>query len=289
MALSEDPSVPGASVPIGAALLRHPMGIAGALILVIVTAAALLAPWITSVDPAAIDYTAIRQPPSANYLFGTDEIGRSIYARTVWGARVALVIVLGSVGAAAVVGTALGLVAGHFGGWVDTVVMRVMDTLLAFPTLVLALSIVAILGPSLTNAVIAIALANMPGFARLARGAVLSLRESEFVLAARVLGAGHVRTMLRHLLPNILAQVTVFASLTASAALITESGLSFLGLGVRPPTPSWGQMVAIGMDYWTSWWISFFPGAAIFVTVLGFNLLGDALRDINDPRLKGTR
>ncbi len=262
----------------------HPMGLLGGGILLLLALVALLAPLITTVGPAEIDYTAILQPPSANYIFGTDEIGRSVYSRTVYGARIALFIVVASVGLALIVGTLIGLISGYTGGRTDTVVMRIMDAVLAFPTLVLALAIVAIMGPSLINALIAIAIVSIPSFARLARGSVLVVRELDYVKAARVLGASRARIMFLHIAPNIMPNVIVFASLTASAALITESGLSFLGLGVQPPTPSWGYMVAIGMNYWTSWWMSFFPGLSIFLTVLGFNLFGDALRDVLDPR-----
>lgn len=242
----------------------HPMGLLGGGILLLLALVALLAPLITTVGPAEIDYTAILQPPSANYIFGTDEIGRSVYSRTVYGARIALFIVVASVGLALIVGTLIGLISGYTGGRTDTVVMRIMDAVLAFPTLVLALAIVAIMGPSLINALIAIAIVSIPSFARLARGSVLVVRELDYVKAARVLGASRARIMFLHIAPNIMPNVIVFASLTASAALITESGLSFLGLGVQPPTPSWGYMVAIGMNYWTSWWMSFFPGLSIF-------------------------
>ena len=267
-------------------LLRNPMGVAGLAILSTLLGLAVLAPWILSADPAAIDYGAILQPPGGNYLFGTDEIGRSILARIVYGARVTVQIVSLSIGGALVLGAAIGLVAGYFGGWVDALLMRMMDALLAFPTLVLALGIIAILGPDLVNATLAIAIVNVPSFARLVRGSVLVVREQDYVHAARALGASPVRIMRRHLLPNVMGNVIVFASLRASTTLITESALSFLGLGVQPPTPSWGYMIAIGMQYWESWWLSFFPGLAIFVTVLGLNLFGDALRDVLDPRLR---
>lgn len=271
------------------AFAAHPMGLLGGVLLTVVALAALLAPVITTVGPTEIDYGAILQPPSASYVFGTDEIGRSVYSRTVFGAQIAMVIVLASVGLALILGTLIGLVSGFFGGRTDTIVMRMMDALLAFPTLVLALAIVAIMGPSFLNALIAIALVSIPSFARLARGSVLVVRELDYVRAAQVLGASRARIMFLHIAPNIMPNVIVFGSLTASSAMITESGLSFLGLGVQPPTPSWGYMVAIGMNYWTSWWLSFFPGLAIFLTVLGFNLFGDALRDVLDPRHAGNR
>jgi peptide/nickel transport system permease protein len=271
------------------ALFRHRLGQIGLTILAVVLFAAVFAPWISPHDPAAIDYASILMPPNGQYWLGTDEIGRDILSRIILGARVSVQVVIGSIGGALVVGTVIGLVSGFVGGRLDAVLMRIMDALLAFPTLVLALGIIAVLGPDLLNATLAIAIVNIPSFARLVRGAVLVVREQDYVQAARALGASPIRIMRLHLLPNVLGNVIVFTSLRASTALITESALSFLGLGVQPPTPSWGYMIAIGMDYWSSWWMSFFPGLAIFLTVLGLNLLGDGLRDVLDPRLSRSR
>lgn len=270
-------------------LWQHPLGRVGALLLSVLILCALLAPLIAPYDPAGVDYEAILSPPNRAHWLGTDEIGRDVLSRILFGARISLQVVVVSIGGAMIVGSVIGLVSGFAGGRIDGVIMRIMDGLLAFPMLVLALAIVAVLGPDLLNAMIAIAIVNIPGFARLVRGEVLVVRELEYVQAARVLGASRVRLMARHIWPNVSGNVIVYASLKASAALITESALSFLGLGVQPPTPSWGQMVAIGMDYFQSWWISFFPGLAIFLTVLALNFLGDGLRDVLDPRLSGRR
>jgi len=270
-------------------LARHRLGQVGIAIAILLLAVAIFSPWIAPYDPAAIDWNAILMPPSAKYWFGTDEIGRDIFSRILWGARVSVYIVVLSIVIAMVLGSAIGLVASYVGGWLDGLLMRIMDGLLAFPMLVLALGIITVLGPDLNNAVIAIALVNVPSFARLVRGVGLTIRNQEYIAAASTYGASPLRIMLRHFLPNASGQIIVFASLKASTALITESALSFLGLGVQPPTPSWGTMMAIGLDYLNYWWMSVFPGLAIFITVLGLNFLGDAVRDVMDPRLQGSR
>jgi len=267
-------------------LLRHRLGRIGLVISMIVAFAATFSPWVAPFDPAGIDYEAILSPPDAKYWLGTDEIGRDILSRIVDGARVSIQVVFLAIALAFVAGSLIGLASGYFGGLVDDVVMRIMDGLLAFPILVLALAIVAVLGPDLTNAMIAIAIVNVPGFARLVRGQVLSIRELEFVQAARALGASDIRIMLRHILPSVIGNVIVYASLRASTALITESSLSFLGLGAQPPTPTWGGMLATGMQYWDAWWMSVFPGLAIFLSALALNFLGDGLRDALDSRLQ---
>lgn len=269
-------------------LFEHRLGRVGLAISGLVLAVAIFAPWIAPYDPAAIDWNAILMPPSAQYWFGTDEIGRDIFSRILWGARVSVHIVVLSIVIAMVIGSAIGLLASYLGGWVDGLLMRIMDGLLAFPMLVLALGIIAVLGPDLNNAVIAIALVNVPSFARLVRGVGLTIRNQEYIAAATTYGAPGVRIMLRHFLPNSSGQIIVFASLKASTALITESALSFLGLGVQPPTASWGTMMAVGLDYLGYWWMSIFPGLAIFITILGLNFLGDAVRDVMDPRLRGS-
>lgn len=263
---------------------RHRLGRVGCVALIALAAAALGADWLAPHDPNAINYDAILAPPDRRFLLGTDELGRDILSRVLFGARVSLQVVLAAVTASLVVGAAIGLVAGYFGGWVDDLLMRVMDGLMAFPALVLALAIVAVLGPDLVNAMIAIAVVNTPGFARLVRGETLVVRGLDYVQAARAMGAGPARILARHVWPSVSGNVLVYASLKASAALITESALSFLGLGVQPPTPSWGYMLAVGMQYADAWWLSVFPGLAIFVTVLGLNLIGDAARDVIDPR-----
>lgn len=264
--------------------LQHRLGVIGSVVLLAVLILAIFPSQIANFGPTRIVAQAL-QPPSATHWFGTDEIGRDIFSRVVFGARVSLQIVLLSVLGATVAGTFLGLVAGYLGGWADTIIMRFMDALLAFPFLIFALAIVAMLGPEIENAILAIAIAKSPGFARLVRSEVLSLRSRDFIKAAQIFGASDARIIFRHLLPNVTGNLIVYASLSGSTALITESSLSFLGLGVRPPTPSWGYMIAVGMDYWQFWWMSVFPGLAIFLTVLAMNFLGDAIRDATDSRL----
>lgn len=263
---------------------KHHLGMIGLCFLIIVTIAAIFAPYLAPYLPTQILSRAL-QPPSAAHWFGTDEIGRDIFSRIVWGSRISLQVVGYSVAGALLAGVVIGLVSGYLGGWIDTVLMRMMDAILAFPFLIFALAVVAILGPSVTNSAIAIAIAKAPGFARVVRSEVLSLRNRQFVKAAIVLGASDARIIRRHLWPNVTGNLMIYASLSGSTALITESSLSFLGLGVPPPTPSWGYMIAVGMDNWQFWWMSVFPGFAIFFTVLAFNFVGDALRDAADSRL----
>jgi peptide/nickel transport system permease protein len=247
--------------------------------------AGILAPWIAPYSPLDIDPENFVGAPSAKHWFGTDEIGRDILSRVLHGATVSLQVVVLAIGLALVAGSALGLVSGWLGGAWDSAIMRTMDALLAFPLLVLALAIVAVLGPDLMNAMLAIAVTKTPGFARLVRGEVLALKNVEYVKAARAAGSTDFRILTRHIWPNVSGNVIVYGSLSASQALITESALSFLGLGAQPPTPSWGYMIATGIQYHQAWWISFFPGLAIFLTVLAFNFLGDAVRDALDSRL----
>ena len=260
-------------------------GAAALAILSVVLGTALLAPWIAPWSPIDVDVERMTEGPSWIHPFGTDEIGRDILSRIMFGAGVSLQVVALSVGLAMAAGSAIGLVSGWFGGWADAAIMRTMDALLAFPLLVLALTIVAILGPDLMNVMLAIAVTKTPGFARLVRSEVLGLRQVDFVKAARAAGASDLRILARHVWPNVSGNVIVYGSLAASQALITESALSFLGLGAQPPEPSWGYMVATGMEYVSSWWMSVFPGLAIFLTVLAFNFLGDAARDALDSRL----
>jgi len=267
-------------------LWRHKLGKFGVFIISGIIFAAVLAPVVSPHDPTHVYYEAVLVPPSTQFPFGTDEIGRCILSRTIYGARVSLQIVFVAIVISLFVGSMIGLVAGYFGGWVDDVLMRIMEGLLSFPMIVLALAIIAVLGPSLSNAMIALAIVNTPGFARLIRGQVLSVKEMDYVLAARALGVSDFRIMWRHIWPSVGGNAIVYASLRGSAALITESALSFLGLGVQPPTPAWGYMVAVGMNYWSEWWMSFFPGLAIFFAVLGLNFFGDALRDAMDAKLQ---
>lgn len=266
-------------------LWRHVLGRIALCILAVAAIAATGAQWLAPHEPNIIDYDAILSPPNLTYLLGTDELGRDILSRILYGAQVSLQVVAVSLSVALVVGCIIGMIAGYYRGWVDDILMRIMDGLLAFPGLILALAIVAVLGPDLVNAMIAISIVNIPGFARLVRGQVLSVREQDFVQAAETLGASDARIMLKHVWPAVSGNVLVYASLKGSTSLITESALSFLGLGVQPPTPSWGQMLAIGMKYTDAWWMSIFPGLAIFLVVIALNFFGDAARDVLDPKL----
>jgi peptide/nickel transport system permease protein len=259
-------------------------------VLVLVVFAAIFANVVSPADPLYQDYRSPLQSPSLSHPFGTDNLGRDILSRVIHGARISVSVGLLAVGLAAIVGVPLGLIAAYAGGLVDDVLMRIMDALMAFPALVLALGITAALGPSLTNVMIAIGLVYMPAFARLVRAEGLSVREREFVIAARTIGARPSRLIARHIWPNVAAPIIVLASLRVATAIITEAGLSFLGAGVPPPTPSWGSMLRTSYQYTeTAPWMAIFPGLAIFVTVLATNLFGDALRTALDPRLRGSR
>ena len=275
------------AVPEGALwrALRRPgarIGLGIAALLVVLTVAA---PWIAPYDPYDQDLSNALSPPSADHLFGADQYGRDILSRVIYGTRTALIAIIVADGLAVVVGGAFGLVAGFAGGQVDTAVMRLTDVLLAFPYLLLALIIVAALGPSLTNSILAIGIIYTPQYARLMRGQVLAVQDADFVWAARSVGARPLRVMLRHVLPNSLSPVVVMATLQSGSVVVETAGLSFLGLGAQPPSPDWGALLADGHSYFlTAWWIATFPGLAIFVVVLGFNLVGDALRAQLDPR-----
>jgi len=261
-------------------------GISGGILFGLILFGAVFSPWLTPYDYTALDLISIMQGPNGAHFFGTDELGRDILSRVLEGARVSLYVAAASVVFSLVIGSAIGLVAGWIGGVFEKTVMRLMDAMLAFPLIVMALAIVAVLGPSMENAIIAIGITKIPHFARLMRGEVLVLKELDYVRAARVLGAGNTRILLRHILPNSVGPVLVYSSIAASQAIMTEASLSFLGLGVQPPTPSWGGMVSIGMQNFQFWWMSFYPGLAIFLAVLSFNLLGDAVRDALDARLQ---
>jgi peptide/nickel transport system permease protein len=261
------------------------IGLAIALLFLVLTVAA---SWIAPYDPFDQDLSSALSPPSAEHLFGADQYGRDVLSRVMYGTRTALVAIVVAGGLALTVGGALGLIAGFVGGAVDAVIMRIVDVLLAFPYLLLALIIVAALGPSLTNSIIAIGIIYTPQYARLMRGQVLAIQNAEFVWAARSVGATRRRIMLRHVLPNSFSPVAVMATLQAGSVVVETAGLSFLGLGAQPPSPDWGALLADGHSYFLSaWWIATFPGLAIFLVVLGFNLIGDALRDQLDPRRTG--
>lgn len=265
-------------------LLGNPVSAAGLGVLAILVVLALAGPVVAPYGPNDVDVTRTLQPPSGAHWFGTDDLGRDVLSRVVLAARVSLQVSLVSVSIALVVGVLLGLLAGYFRGWADAVVMRVVDVLFAFPVMLLAIAIVAVLGPGLTTAMVAIGVVFVPVFARVTRASVLGVREEPYVRAAVSLGARPLRVIRTHVLPNVTAPIIVQASLSLAFAILSEAALSFLGLGVQPPDPSWGRMLFDGRAFTGAWWMSVFPGLAIFVTVLGFNLVGDGLRDVLDPR-----
>jgi peptide/nickel transport system permease protein len=269
---------------------RRSVVLVGVVVLFAEVTFAVLYPLLSSADPTAQDLLNVLASPSSAHPLGTDELGRDILVRLAIGAGVSLQVGVFAVVLALVPGVLLGLVVGYTGGLFDEAIMRVLDALMAFPSLVLALTVVAILGPGLTNAMIAIAIASVPSYVRMTRGQVLSARENDYILAVESVGARQTRILIRHVLPNVVSPVLVLASLGVGFAILTESGLSFLGLGVQPPTPSWGSMISVGFQYLDSDpWYAMAPAAMIFLAVLGFNLLGDGLRDLLDPYSRPTR
>lgn len=274
-------------------LLRNKAALLGLLILIVISTAAVAAPLLAPVDPTIQEVTQRLKPPGWGTpvgrinLLGTDHLGRDILSRLIYGARISLVIGLSAVALAGTLGTLLGLVAGYRGGRVDDLIMRATDTMLAMPFILLALAVIAVLGPSLRNIIFVLGITSWVSYARIVRAEVLTLRTREFIVATLALGSGGRRIVFRHLLPNVLTPVIVIATLEVARMIILESALSFLGLGVQPPTPTWGGMLADGRAYLsTAWWQATFPGLSIMLTVLGINLLGDWLRDILDPRLQ---
>jgi len=269
--------------------LARPLMLTGGLIVATVALLALLAPWIAPYDPAAIDVTSILLPPSLQHPCGTDTLGRDVFSRMLYGARVSLAVGFVAVGIATAIGVVLGSVAGYVGGRWDSIIMRATDMVLCFPTFFLILAVIAFLEPSIWNIMIVIGLTSWMGVARLVRAELLSLRQREFVLAAEALGLPAWRVIIRHLLPNAMGPILVSFVLGVAGAVLVESGLSFLGLGVQPPDPSWGNILTEGKDnLQIAWWLSLYPGLAILITVLGYNLLGEGLRDVLDPRLRRT-
>jgi peptide/nickel transport system permease protein len=259
----------------------------GLLIAVIFLILTVAAPLVAPYDPFDQDLSSALSPPSPDHLFGVDQYGRDMLSRVIYGTRTALLAIVMADVLALAVGGSLGLVAGFSGGQIDALIMRIVDVLLAFPYLLLALIIVAALGPSLTNSVIAIGIIYTPQYARLMRGQVLKVQMADFVIAAQSIGASKLRMMLRHILPNSFTPVLVLATLQSGGVVVETAGLSFLGLGAQPPSPDWGALLADGHGYFlTAWWIATFPGLAIFCVVVGFNLLGDALRDESNPQLR---
>lgn len=268
---------------------RHPGAMVGMVVFLLLAVRGILAPIVAPFDPIDVIPSARTQPPSLDHLFGTDRLGRDIFSRVVHGARLSLWIGFFSVLIGAVPGILLGVIAGYYGRWVDMVIMRFIDVMLTFPTILLALTIVFVLGPSLRNVMLAVGIASIPAYTRLVRGSVLSARELVYVEAARVVGTPDLGIMFRHILPNVTAPVIVLGTLQVATAILSAAGLSFLGMGVQPPTPEWGAMLSEGRNYLRqAWWMSTFPGFAIMVTVLSINLIGDGLRDTLDARLKGS-
>jgi peptide/nickel transport system permease protein len=264
---------------------KSPGAIVGAIVVALIVLIAVCAPLIAPADPLGQNLAQAAQPPSAAHPFGTDKLGRDLFARIIYGARIAIRIGLVAVGLAITVGTLIGLVAGYVGGRVEAALMSAMDLMLAFPSIILAIGITTILGPSITNLMIAVGIVYVPQYARLARSSVLAIKEQEYVEAARALGAQTPSILARHVLPNILAPLLVQATLGIATAELEAAGLSYLGLGARPPAPEWGAMLNDARDYWLSApWALIFPGVSITALVLGFNLLGDGLRDALDPK-----
>jgi peptide/nickel transport system permease protein len=267
------------------ALLHNPMAMIGLAIIVIWAVVAISAPLIAKVGPLDQEVANRLQKPSSTHLFGTDELGRDIFSRVIYGARISLPIGLIVIAFAMTAGSLIGASAGFIGGNYDLLIMRLADITLAFPSIVLALAIASVLGPSLTNAVIAMILVWWPEYSRLMRGQVLSVKNNDYVTAATVIGAKRSRVLFQHILPNTYAPILVKASLDAGSAILTIAALSFIGLGAVPPTPEWGAMISVGRYKFYNWWLTTFPGLAILSVVLGFNFFGDGVRDAFDPRM----
>lgn len=271
-------------------LLRNPSALVGGTIILLVALMAVFAPWIAPSDPVSINLPDRLAAPSPQHWFGADELGRDILSRVIHGARISLIIGLVVIAVAGGIGTLLGATAGYLGGRIDNLIMRIMDVILSFPSLVLALSLAAALGPSLRNAILAVAFVQIPKFARLARGEALALREALFIKAARVSGFRAPWIILHHVIPNCMGPIMVLATLTIGDTILVAASLSFIGLGAQPPTPEWGAMVSTGRKFLLDqWWYPTFPGLFIMLTVIGFNILGDALRDALDPRMRGRK
>ncbi|HNY72573.1 MAG TPA: ABC transporter permease [Syntrophales bacterium] len=271
-------------------LAGNRMALAGGIIVILLFVVSLAAPLLAPYDPLAIDLTRILAPPSWQHWCGTDQLGRDVLSRMIWGAGISLKVGFVATGIAVLIGALLGALAGYYGGWWDMVIMRLVDVMLCFPTFFLILAVIAFLEPSIWNIMIIIGATGWMGIARLVRADFMSLKERDFVTAARVLGASDTRIIFRHILPNAMTSILVAATLGVAGAILTESALSFLGIGVQPPTPSWGNILTAGKDNIDiAWWLSLYPGLAILITVLGYNLLGEGIRDALDPRLRGGR
>jgi len=268
-------------------LRRNRAAVAGAIILAIEIILAVGAPAFARYDPIEQDFTVALQGPTHAHLFGTDDVGRDLLSRVMYGARISLSVGLIAVGIGSITGVILGVIAGFYGGVIDTLLLRFMDVLLAFPGILLALAVVAVLGPGLYNVMIAVGFGGIPAYTRLARASTLSVRERDYVLAARAIGCPNGRIMARYILPNVIPPVIVLATLGIAGAILTAAGLSFIGVGAQPPSPEWGAMLSLGRQYLQrAWWVTVFPGLAIMLTVLSVNMVGDAVRDALDPKLR---
>ncbi len=266
---------------------KNGLAVCGSIIVILLFFVAAFAPSISPYDPGQINIKDMLQPPSKYHLLGTDQLGRDVLSRMIWGSRISLMVGFVAVGIATVIGAFLGALAGYYGKWIDTVIMRFVDIMLCFPAFFLILAVIAILEPTIWNVMVVIGLTSWMGVTRLVRAEFLSLRERDFVKAAQAIGSKDVRVIFLHILPNALSPIWVSATLGVAAAILTESALSFLGIGVQPPTPSWGNILTAGKDnIEIAWWLSLYPGLAILTTVLGYNLLGEGIRDAIDPRLK---
>ncbi|MCK9231373.1 MAG: ABC transporter permease [Syntrophales bacterium] len=267
--------------------LENRMAVAGSVVVLALFVVSLFAPWLAPYDPSAIDLDRVLMPPSGDHWLGTDPLGRDVLSRMSWGARISLKVGFIATGIAILIGAVLGAMAGYYGGWTDALIMRFVDIMLCFPAFFLILAVIAVLEPSIWNIMLIIGVTGWMGITRLVRADFISLKERDFVLAARVIGASDLRIIFVHILPNAMASILVAATLGVAGAILTESALSFLGIGVQPPTPSWGNILTAGKDNIDiAWWLSLYPGLAILVTVLGYNLLGEGLRDALDPRLR---
>ncbi|HOL05288.1 MAG TPA: ABC transporter permease [Syntrophorhabdaceae bacterium] len=266
-------------------IIRHKLALIGLIILIPMFLSALLAPIISPHNPVEPDMKQILSPPSIAHPFGTDTLGRDVFSRVMYGSRISLLVGFVSIGIAVMIGIVIGAISGYYGGMIDEVFMRFVDLMMCFPTFFLILAVIALLEPSIWNIMIVIGLTNWMGIARLVRAEILSIKNKEFVLAAKAQGFTEKRIIFNHVLPNSLTPVYVVATLGIGGAILTESALSFLGIGVQPPTPSWGNILTQAKDnIEVAWWLSLYPGLAIFLTVMGYNLLGEGLRDIFDPR-----
>jgi len=268
-------------------LRRNPVGLFGLIGFSLLIVVSLLAPVIAPVKPTEMDFNFLLSPPNATHPFGTDELGRDILSRVIWGGRESLSVSLLSIVIAGLGGVTLGLISGYSGGLVDSIIMRLVDVTLAFPHILLVLSIVSILGPGLTTVLIALGLSYIPPVSRFVRGTVLAVKHNEYITAARVIGGTPAYIMLTQILPNIMAPLIIYSTMGLGGAILTTAGLSYLGLGAQPPSPEWGAMLNAGREYLReAWWMSIWPGATVFLAVLCINLLGDALRDALDPKLR---